>query len=54
MSKKGMILTVLVTGLVDAVAQDEKENGHDIASGIIGEHTSNWLRNLAEDISEEV
>ena len=53
MSAYGATLTVLVTQLIDAVVKDEGEEGHDIGCGLIGEHTSNWLRDVAENVSRE-
>jgi hypothetical protein len=55
MSKYGMTLTVLATELAEAVAEDEKpENGgFDISAGMYGPHLSEWLRKVAERISDE-
>lgn len=51
-----MILTVLATGLAEAVAKDEAEardetlsdRGFDLSAGLFGRHVSAWLREVAE------
>jgi hypothetical protein len=59
MSEKGMTLTVLATGLAEAVAKDEKEiaDGHpdcgfDLSAGMFGAHVSVWLREVAAALTE--
>ena len=53
MSKEGMTLTVLATGLADAVSKDEQPNqgGFDLGAGMFGDHMSEWLRDLSREIS---
>lgn len=53
MSAYGVTLTVLATQLIEAVAADEDDEGIDISAGIIGKHTAEWLRDVAETISGE-
>lgn len=50
MSAQGMTLTVLCTGLVDAVVKDEtpEAGGCDISAGMIGPNLSAWLREVAD------
>jgi hypothetical protein len=50
MSSYGMTLTILATGLAEAVAKDDlSEDGYDLAAGMFGRHVSDWLRSVAED-----
>jgi hypothetical protein len=54
MSKMGMTLTVLCTGLVDAVNKDEapEVGGFDLSAGLLGPNISQWLRDTAKVIDE--
>lgn len=52
MSKYDATLTILATTLSEAAVKDEVE-GFDIGAGLFGEHLSEWLRNTAEEISDE-
>ena len=54
MSKYGMTLTLLGTGLAQAVLQDEKpeEGGFDLSAGMFGSHVSAWLREVANELQE--
>ena len=53
MSAKGMISTVLATGLAEAVAADINEgSSFDLAAGTFGPNVSNWLRELAEHLTQ--
>ncbi len=55
MSAYRMTLTVLCTELVEAVAKDELPDagGFDLSAGMFGEHVSEWLRQVAEQVSGE-
>jgi hypothetical protein len=55
MSERGMTLTVLATGLAEAVNKDEEEVraghpdcGFDLSAGMFGTHVSAWLREVAD------
>jgi hypothetical protein len=50
-----MTLTVLATGLAEAVSKDEQTNqvGFDLSAGLFGEQVSEWLRKTAEELSGE-
>lgn len=52
MSKEGITLTVLATGLAEAVGKDEAGDGCDLSAGLFGEHASQWLRDVAAFLSE--
>lgn len=53
MSAQGMALTVLCTQLVDAVVKDElpEAGGCDISAGMFGPNLSQWLRDLAKELT---
>jgi hypothetical protein len=53
MSAYRVLLTVLVTGLSEAVAKDEspEEGGCDLSAGLYGPHASQWMRNTASALS---
>jgi hypothetical protein len=55
MSVYGMTLTVLANELIEAVRKDElpESGGFDISAGLIGENLSEWLRTVAETVSNE-
>lgn len=55
MSKYGMTLTVLCTELAEAVNKDEQPEagGCDVSAGMFGPHLSEWLRKLAEQLTNE-
>ncbi len=54
MSKRGMIVTVLATGLSKAVEADEaNEDGFDLSAGMFGINVSNWIREVAEELDNE-
>ena len=52
MSAYGMTLTVLCTGLVEAVAKDEAPEigGFDLSAGMFGPNVSDWLREVATQL----
>lgn len=50
MSARGMIVQVLVSGLCEAVRKDEESEGIDISAGLLGPHTSEWIRGVADEI----
>lgn len=53
MSAYGMTVTVLATGLAEAVAKDQASgaDGFDLAAGMFGPNVSAWLSDVAEQIS---
>jgi hypothetical protein len=53
MSAYEMLLTMLVSGLAEAVAKDEspEEGGCDVSAGLYGPHASQWLRDTAAALS---
>lgn len=61
MSQFGMTLTVLATGLAEAVSRDEADTrdpsvldaGFDLSAGMFGVHVSAWLREVAAEIVRE-
>lgn len=53
MSGYAQELQDLVRGLAEAALEDEINNGQDIAAGMLGPKTSEWLRRLAERLSGE-
>ena len=54
MSVKGMMTTVMVTELIDAVIADEAGDGIDISAGLIGVNTSDWIRGVASELSKMI
>jgi hypothetical protein len=54
MSKYEITLTRLVTGLIEAVLQDEKpeEDGFDLSAGLFGTYVSSWIREVAKELEE--
>lgn len=52
MSAYGITVTVLATGLAEAVAKDEapEEGGFDLSAGMFGKHVSDWLRGIAKQL----
>ena len=61
MSRYGITLTVLATGLVEAMGKDEqfalnnpdhRYAGFDISAGLFGVEVYNWLKEVAGTISE--
>lgn len=54
MSAKGMMVTVLATGLAEAVLKDERpeEGGFDLSAGMFGRHVSDWIKGVAGDVEE--
>lgn len=46
-------LRSLVSGLAEAALADELSEGQDIAAGMLGPETSEWLRRIAERLSGE-
>ena len=58
MSELGITCTVLATQLSEAMQKDEQPGKIiDIAYGVYGEHTSAWLKSVADELvsrSEEV
>lgn len=55
MSAKGIITTVLATGLAEAVLKDEapEQGGFDLSAGLFGTHVSAWVRGIADDFVSE-
>lgn len=53
MSAYGITLTVLATGLAEAVAKDElpDNGGFDLSAGLFGQNVSAWLRSVAEELA---
>lgn len=47
-----MALTVLCTGLAEAVRKDEapEVGGFDLSAGMFGPHVSDWLRSMAAEV----
>jgi hypothetical protein len=52
MSNYGMTVTLLATGLAEAVAKDERpeEGGFDLSAGMFGKHVSDWIREIAKEL----
>jgi len=52
MSAYGMTLTVLCTGLAEAVLKDEapEVGGFDLSAGLFGPNVSAWLRDVAQEL----
>lgn len=52
MSSYGMTLTVLATGLAEAVLKDEapEVGGFDLSAGMYGPNVSDWLRSVARQL----
>ena len=57
MSIKGITLTILATGLSEALLKDEQEfeeqGGFDISGGLYGKHVSDWLREVESALNGE-
>jgi hypothetical protein len=54
MSKQGMTVTVLATGLAEAIQDDEANGeGFDISAGMFGINLSNWIREVAQELNRE-
>jgi hypothetical protein len=53
MSTRGAVITVLATGLSNAVRSDEMGHGCDIGAGIFGEAVSAWIRSTADAFIEQ-
>jgi hypothetical protein len=59
MSALGLTITVLATGLAEAVAKDDQDIadgkpdcGYDLSAGMFGPHVSAWLREVAATLCE--
>ena len=52
MSRYGMTLTLLTSGLAKAVAEDENE-GFNLSASMFGPNISEWLKQTAEAVSEQ-
>jgi hypothetical protein len=52
MSAYGITVTVLATGLAEAVMKDEapEEGGFDLSAGMFGRHVSDWIRSVAKEL----
>lgn len=47
-----LLTTIIATQLTEAVLNDEEGEGLDISAGMFGEHTSKWIRSVAENVKE--
>ena len=55
MSKYGISTTIIATELSEAVGKDEDSGeGFDMSAGLFGEAVSEWIRDLAEQVSGEI
>lgn len=52
MSEESMTLTVLCTGLAEAVTKDEvpEVGGFDLSAGMFGPNVSDWLRGVRNEL----
>lgn len=53
MSAYKTTITMLATGLAEAVAKDERpeEGGFDLSAGMFGQAVSDWIRSVAAQIN---
>ncbi len=54
MSAYGMTVTILATGLAEAVSKDEAngDGDFDLSHGRFGKHVSDWIKEVAKIINE--
>lgn len=52
MSARGAMITVLATGLSNAIRADEAGDGHDIGAGVFGTAVSAWIRDTVDQIMD--